>query len=358
MKATALAAALTAALPCLAHAAPLYSLTPIESGNVGATLYPTSMNNRGHVAGYFNRNAAGSLARPFAWYGAGPARELAVPPGTADSVFAYGINNLGEVVGRIGNDSVIWSADGGVRIVAPPAGYTLISGTDLNDAGTLLTEASNGPSGAQSAFRRHADGSVEELPGFHPAALNQRGAAVGIDQVWEADGTVRTLTSPDGPAYGFDINDAGWVAGKVVVGDVGSPAVWRQGGLLTVIPLPAHGDEDNGNAYGINNNGEVVGEGFHNAIYWSEAEGLVDLQTRLDASGAGWVLNYAVDINDTGQVLAFAGREGVGGAEFYSVVLTPVPEPSAAMALATFFFAAVRCRRCRPGGRSAVDSAA
>ena len=333
-------------LPCLAHAAPIYSLTPIDPGNLGS-FTAVSINNRGEVAGYTYGSAL-DPDRPFVWNGTGPARELAVPAGTAGNVYASGINNLGEVVGQVGNTTVIWAPDGTVRTIAPPAGHTLSASPGLNDAGTLLTRTLSGPlQGQVTGFRRHADGSVDELPGFYAEALNQSGAALGVDAVvWEPDGTVRSLTSP-GSSNGYAINDAGWVTGQFAVNDDISMAVWRPDGSLIVVPPPGtifSGDYVSG--VGINNREEVAGGGrwgaTDRAVYWTEADGLVDLQTRLDASGAGWRLGRAYDINDAGQIIATATRTG-GGNQTYSVVLTPVPEP--AMPLAGIVVLAVMATR-------------
>jgi hypothetical protein len=340
-------------LPCLAHAAPLYSLTPIDLGNPEWNLYPMSINDRGEVAGFIDRDPRGTLSipdRPFAWYGTGLARELLVPAGTTQRVTANAINNRGEVLGWIGNDTVIWSADGGVRAIAPPAGHTLVGSYAMNDAGTILSVTSQDGGRSRSVLRRRADGSVQEGRTFFPNAVNQHDAAVGgaggdpaVAVVWEADGSFRSLPSP-GSAHAYDINDAGWVSGKIVYGDLASLAVWRPDGSLIVVPVPGINDDDYATGFGINNRGEVVGIGFHNAMYWSEAEGVVDLQTRLDASGAGWRLGWATGINDAGQIIAVATHAGAGN-RIHSVLLTPVPEPS--MPLAGIVVAAALAMRHR-----------
>jgi hypothetical protein len=335
-------------VPCLADAAPIYSLTPIDPGNLGGSLWPRAINNRGEVSGNIVRNAP-DPSRPFFWNGTGPARELAVPAGTGAS--ALGMNNLGEVVGQIGNDSAIWSPDGTVRTIAPPAGHTLAFTAGLNDAGTLLTRTESGPlGGGVTGFRRHADGSVEELPNFYSQALNQRGAALGIDAVvWEPDGTLRSLTSPGSP-NGYAINDAGWVTGQFAVGDDISMAVWRPDGSLIAVPPPGNifgGDYVSGVV--INNRQEVVGggkwDGVGRIVYWTEADGLVDLRTRLDASSAGWRLDYAIDINDAGQIVGIAIRTSDNRS--FAVVLTPVPEPSLALACVGVLAVLATRRRAR-----------
>jgi hypothetical protein len=52
---------------------------------------------------------------------------------------------------------------------------------------------------------------------------------------------------------------------------------------------------------------------------------MTDLNTVLDASGAGWTLNYAAAIDDSGQIVGY----GTIGGNMHAFLLNPVPEPSA-----------------------------
>jgi hypothetical protein len=330
-------------LPRLAQAAPTYSLTPIVASNPEDAVYAVSINNRGEVAGSVGRRSADGTETyvPFFWNGTGPVRELPVPAGSGEYLYQTPINNRGEILATAGNNSVIWSPDGTLRTVAAPPGH-LPASVGLNDAGTI--------SGA--GFRQHADGSAEFLPGFSGGPLNQSGAAPGSLGdglvVWEPDGTVRPLSTA-GVVYAqvHDINDAGWAAGMIfsAEGDTTNVALWRPDGTLLVATNAAR-ENDGSVAYGINNRNEVVGYGFKHPLYWSEADGAVDLQTRLDASGAGWTLSSASDINDAGQIVATAFRTGDATYQGYSVLLTPVPEPTGALAgVAVLAVMATRRRR-------------
>jgi hypothetical protein len=327
-------------VPGLARAAaPTYSLTPIDAPNPAWHLVPVSINDRGEVSGYIRKSNPGSPfipARPFYWSGAAPARELPVPADMSLGVFAYGMNNRREVVGKVGDDLVIWSPDGGVRAVALPAGYISWAGSpDLNDAGTILTSGTLDLNGTGAAgFRLHADGTSDKLDFFTPVALNRHGAALGQDfegpKVWEPDGTVRPLPTTDcGYGYGYAINDVGWVTGMVGTDDVQSLAVWRPDGTRTITAVGVS-KHFGGNGTGINNSNQVVGTAVVRAISWNEADGLVYLQDRLDASGAGWTLGTATGINDAGYIIATAARAGSNVS--WAVVLTPVPEPGTAVA--------------------------
>ena len=76
-------------------------------------------------------------------------------------------------------------------------------------------------------------------------------------------------------------------------------------------------------AFGVNDAGQVVGwaaytDAMHGFLYAGGT--LVDLNTMLDSSGAGWVVNEGVAINDAGQIAAVArGSDAIS----YPVLLTP-----------------------------------
>ena len=338
------------AVPYTASAAPRYSLTFIDPGSTAWGARPVSINDRGEVTGYIDRDPTGSPDvpdRPFVWSGPGTLRELPVPPGTISNVMGHAINNRGEVMAAIGNDVVIWSPDGSSRTIPPPAGQSWVGPRDFNDAGTLVSEMRQ-EGVASSTVRRRADGTLDVTqsrfrPGFLSDVMNASGAVAGMrwddtqrPVVWDADGTLRTLPTARGGGEAMAINDVGLVAGTYGYegnsSDVIATAVWRPDGEFVAVPLVPGVDVDSQRPYGINNLGQVVGytnltNHANDAFYWSEADGVHDLQALLDASGAGWNLQWAVDINEAGQILAVGAIPG--RTSFQGVVLTPVPEPGA-----------------------------
>ena len=68
---------------------------------------------------------------------------------------------------------------------------------------------------------------------------------------------------------------------------------------------------------------------------------MLDLESLLDASGQGWTLHFAHDINDRGQIVA----TGIFNDVPQAVLLTPVPEPAALMLLPVAGLALLRRRR-------------
>ena len=87
-------------------------------------------------------------------------------------------------------------------------------------------------------------------------------------------------------------------------------------------------------ADGINASGQVVGwarmptQEAH-AFLWEGPTGMLDINT-LISPGSGWLLNFALGVNDNGLI---AGRGIAPDGQTHGFLLTPVPEPSGLMAL-------------------------
>ena len=95
----------------------------------------------------------------------------------------------------------------------------------------------------------------------------------------------------------------------------------------------------------INDLEEVVGSrGSGNnsrAFRWTEGEGVLDLNTLMDPSGAGWILRDASGLNNRGMIVGWGIRNG----QSRVFLMTPVPEPATLAALG--FGAALLLRRRR-----------
>ena len=107
----------------------------------------------------------------------------------------------------------------------------------------------------------------------------------------------------------------------------------------------------NAKARAINEEGQIVGYANLPNDMWhafiTDGSGLVDLNTVLDASSAGWNIEYAFDINDRGQIV---GRGWSPSGEMRGVLLTPVPEPSTFAIWSLLGIVGVGCgwwRKCR-----------
>jgi probable HAF family extracellular repeat protein len=342
-------------VPCVAAAAPMYSVRPIEGPPEVDVVEVASINDLGQATGTLVR--FNQPNRAFFWDGSGPVQLIPV-----DNAHGAAINNRGEVVGISNDGPFIWSAAGGLRPLPVPAGYTEFQPFAINDAGTIAGAVFAAGERAGTA-RVGADGSAEVnsdllLRNWFSASINRHGAVAGTALgpqfngpiVWEADGPVRQL--PGGDA--FDVNDLGAAVGTAS----GGGAYWRPDGTLVGIPDMAGAEVSTQTPYGLNNAGQVVGYLNHtnhanDAFFWTEADGTLDLQDLLDESGEGWDLEFAVDINEPGQIVGRASNTLGLRAAF---LLTPVPEPGAGALSFACATALLRRRRQRPTSRCSTGS--
>ena len=137
-----------------------------------------------------------------------------------------------------------------------------------------------------------------------------------------------TLGGKNSDAY--DINASGRIVGYSEIGDT-LHAFLYDGTMHDLGTLGGYSE-----ALGINSAGQIVGDSGaagdgvgHAFVYRNGA--MSDLNTRLDASGVGWVLSVASDINDSGWIVG-TGVNPQG--QTHAFLLTPVPEPSS-LVLAT-----------------------
>ncbi len=147
------------------------------------------------------------------------------------------------------------------------------------------------------------------MPGGGALAINNRGHIAGFSNLtngnqhaflWNSTSGMRDLGTLPGEntSYAFGMNDSDEVVG-VSLGQSGAfPFLWTRGiGMQSLSGL-----EGNGGAYAINSSGQVVGflsfpDGSQHAFLWSSTSGVQDLGT-LGGSDA-----IAYGINDDGEVV-------------------------------------------------------
>ena len=110
-------------------------------------------------------------------------------------------------------------------------------------------------------------------------------------------------------AQALDVNESGWVLGKVRRYPKYQGILWSPTGQATLLPLIEF--DDNAEPSAFNDAGTVVGYYNHThdafssgparAAIW-DTTGIHDLNDLLPA-GSGWTLNFANDINNHGQII-------------------------------------------------------
>jgi len=240
------------------------------------------INDAGVVVG--SASAGGTdLGHAVLWSG-GSARDLGTL-GTGSYSEAWGVNNLGEVVGwsytsggngLTGVHAFLYSGAGRLVDLTPTSDTG--SAADINDAGQV-TGYRTAAGGVYHAFR------------------------------WE-DGAFRDLgVLPDlAYSFGWAINESGQVAGNSSSASGNTERFVRFTDGVGLENLGGVGEHNV--AWGINAAGDVVGtrgESLKRAVRYTDAGGLEELNGLIDGS-LGWVVLAAHDINDSGEIVGYASN--------------------------------------------------
>ncbi|WP_377704078.1 PEP-CTERM sorting domain-containing protein [Pseudoduganella sp. UC29_71] len=357
-------------------AAPRYSVTVLDSRPNASAV--SAINNAGV--------ALGSLREPdregrsaFTW-SAGGRTMLPAPMRTPT-----GISEMGHVVGsteialiddgRITiNAGLLYFQGAATTLPAPfspqydvSGWFSYVSPAGVNSAGTVVAnQQTNGASGAYM----DSHGTTTILPLNHVSAINEAGQVAGTGRIdggprhamLYANGQAVDLgalpSDLEGNSAATDVNDAGTVVGLSDHG-FGNQALSFHSFIYQDGVLRALGSLGMSNAAkAINNHGDVVGEnwadgseqGKHAYLYQDGVQ--YDLDTLL-SGGGNWRITEVEDINDSGQIVGRACRDGIG---CYAALLSPVPEPaSCGMLLAGLGLLGWRARR---QGRNALPAQA
>jgi probable HAF family extracellular repeat protein len=342
----------TAALPLRG---PRVALDPLESrrlmsayavvdlGTLGGSLsWAYDLNNNDQVVGY--ANDADGNDRAFLFTDAngngvadtGEMVNLGVLAGDGAS-YAYGVNELGQVVGT--SRTVPLGADGDERAVrfnpgAAPANLGVGTGSngygsgasDISDSAQVVGGVLSGNN--YVPYVRSAAGTVSTftLPAPYnlwgeARAINDAGFVVGYSGSTLGDsGFLRSPTGTltpvghENPAqpynYAWDVNDAGQVVGEGFnsAGDYHG-FIWQNGAATDLGTLPGMGSSE---AYGVNNSGAAVGrveppdgvQASTRAFLYRDGA-MVDLNDLIPAT-SGYFVADARAINDRGAIAAEA----------------------------------------------------
>ncbi|MDB6123477.1 MAG: hypothetical protein JWQ71_2470 [Pedosphaera sp.] len=314
------------------HSSRKYILTDLGTLPGFISSRATGINNQGQIVGW--ADTTNDITHAFLWEN-GVMKDLGTSGGSES--LASSINNSGDIVGAMilngERHIVIWHdgkmADLGVldkfARLGDSGNYN--PGVGINDqsrvTSRLTVESGNQRSfiwdqGKTAYFGLLGDGSL-----CHAQAINNRGEIVGqaIDRsgrsyafVWQ-DGKVNNLGTLGGTrADATALNDHGTVIGWSTLDGAGLDAahafIWKNG---TMQDLGTLGGKTS-RAYAMNNSGQVIGytstsEGHSDAFLWenNQMSNLNDLVI----SNSGWRLGSGDAINDRGQIVAVARKDGV-----------------------------------------------
>jgi probable HAF family extracellular repeat protein len=271
-------------------------------GTRGST--PLGINDYGQMVGYVSTPSG---PRAVLWNPAGAGQILA-SQGAAVNTTAYGINNNGQIVGsqyadpEARNQAILWPGIGGAPVDLGTIGGNISTASAINDSGLVVGWATDSPS---------SGGQLLTLRAFAWTAI---------------DGMTNLVSRGVGCCTAEDVNNLGQI--------VGYDATRKRGYFLDTAGSAVFTDalESSGltGLSAINNLGQAVGHSSFadtsHAVLWTEASGLLDLNTTI-VDLSGWShIQAATGINDKGQIVGYGQTIGGGTHAF---LLTPVPVPGA-----------------------------
>jgi hypothetical protein len=253
------------------------------AGNpAGATSFGLGVNSQGEACGILN--LPGSAKGFYALQSGGGF----IDDDSADKAYSSGfaINSTRRVAGTRGTSfatryPIVFNTNNVTSERITMNGTTDWVGecTDINDNADIVGWVENG--GRQVGFFRQSLGTATQI-----ASPN-----VGEDQQFTALNGVRNVCGRRGD--------------QAIFMAAGSPPVVI-GGLVGSTLSEAHDISDGNIVVGHSNFGLL-----DRAFAWSSVQGMINLQTRLDATGAGWVLNRANGISGDGRICGVGTLNGV-----------------------------------------------
>lgn len=292
-----------------ASAQVIYRLTPI-----GAHPSASGLNNAGEVVG--TDTAPGSVSKGYLWR-----RGVTTDLSALGIVHAGGINDKGQVACTLQTGRACIYFSGMVQDL-DPTGIGSYA-TAINNKGVVAGAYTYDLAKSRFTAAIFTDGKIESLG--VPGDLNGNSGAQAINDAGQVVGTggggiqrsngflysngVVTVMGDFGGEFSdaYAINREGWVVGfgTAPLGD-SHGYVYRNGKLVDLLQYGA------GSANGVNDEGVTVGEGTrctdicvtYPFVY---KRGVFDdLNARLDpATGAGWIRQSAIAINNRGQILGY-----------------------------------------------------
>ena len=324
-----------------------FTLTDLGSfGGNGSRAF--AINNKGRVVGtafFSNPNRA----MCFSWQAGSTPILFSIDPKSM-GCDARAVGPDGTIAGGAGNPedpnmSIAFRRDptGRISLLKPLGGDAESKGFGVLKQ-TVVGYSYDEIANTTSAVKWESDGTLTQLASGASVAtgINSLGKIVGWTAtlgggsqgsiqpwVWY-NGSLKNLSvwTPNGAAA-WAINTNGFVAGGAYdAGYLLYGALWNS--VARGTPLTILGYNNGAQGLAISSDNWVVGGGYWLAPCTPGCPSLsvpdlscslTDLNTLLDASGAGWYIAYATGINDSHQIAAWARRISTG--EEHAVLLTP-----------------------------------
>jgi probable HAF family extracellular repeat protein len=273
----------------------MQDLGTLQGGNWS---WANGVNDHGQVVG--NASTSDNLDHAFLYSG-GVMQDLGIGEANA-------INNKGEVVGHSGNDNAFLYSGGSMQDLGTLGG---IGGGayGINDSGQVVGYSFTAGNSADPHAFLYSGGSMQDLGTLGGSFSGAR----GINNSGQVVGESLTDNDPLGNGHAFlysggSIHDLGTLGGS-------RSAAWA-----------------------INNKGQVVGfsttnrnSGYRAAFLWSDGV-MTDLNTLLPAN-SGWYLENAQGINDQGQIV---GEGTAPDGQPHAFLLSGGAQPPASPVVAKF----------------------
>jgi probable HAF family extracellular repeat protein len=346
-----------------ASAQSAYSVTDLGVLPGCVTSGAANLNDRGEVVGHCASDATSFTYTAFVWRNGTMSAVGKLVGGNYSEATA--INSAGKIAGTgdTGNmrpQAWVTSANGLVNISPNNGGNTRTSfiadngfiggyytksssGSTSSWKGAIWTSDAKDPRKYRTTILPILAGGID--PNFSsalPVAFNQSGQAAGYaqnDQIghhaafWNNDATHSIVDlgvfESDWGSIAYGISDVGQIVGVSHPPFASRPILWSSDAAHTPFALPVLAGDNCGSANAINNVGQVVGFSYActpgswdssapRVTVWRD-NGVFDLQSLLDTSGAGWHIVDARAINNVGQIAATGMRNG----ETRALLLTP-----------------------------------
>jgi probable HAF family extracellular repeat protein len=320
-----------------------YTLTNLGSLG-GAVVQAFDVNGSNQVAG--SSTTATNIEHAFRYSG-GVMTDIGTFGGSTSS--AHSINPTGLMTG-VAKDATetdrAFLYNGTTMVDIGTLGGLDAHGAGINASGTIVGGSSTA-GGSYHAFRYTTAGGMVDLgttggfPYSDAYGVNATGQVVGVAfndvgaaTAWVNTAGVFTPISLGGSyAFGWDINDSGAAVGEgFLTGDSSYRAfLYADGRTISLGTLAGYGASE---AYGINNNGQIVGRaesttpgGLSHGFLYTGGR-MLDLNTLVTVPGGG-VITEARSISNTGRIVGFGVIAGATRAFLLTPVTTDTTAPTA-----------------------------